>query len=449
MNNQANKVEKPLPTNPDVIIMGAGIAGVSAARKLMDNGLNVLVLEARNRIGGRAYTESETFGMPYDHGCTWLHSADVNPLSPLIEQTPGFDIFDHGALDEKFYCTGRLATADEQTRIEQAEDALYDDLWAYDAKTRGDISIYDLRPPQNQWDCLAHLRKGEFEAGQKTNDLSVVDYQTQYETGTEWLVPQGLSAGIFAALGNVPVRLNTQVNKIRWGRKGVSLETSQGVVETKAVVVTVPTEIIADETLKFEPQLPAEKREAFSQLPMGVLDKITLQFKEEFNSLYSDLNTITAYVQEAGSNSSNGSNRGYGQGGWQDHFIRPFGQALDTMFIGGQLARDLTAEKDADRLAFDMALNSLAGIMGNDIKKLFVKGHFTKWHADPWARGGYAYSNIGHNHKREVARRPVEGRLFFAGEALHGKWASMAPGAYLTGQQAAEEVLSAQGLSSS
>ncbi|WP_419904806.1 flavin monoamine oxidase family protein [Kiloniella sp.] len=435
MNKQASV---PIPSNPEVVIVGAGIAGIAAARRLMTEGVSVVVLEARDRIGGRAYTESETFGVPYDHGCAWLHSADVNPLSLLVKETPGFDILDHGAVASKFYCSGREATPEQYASAEQAEDALYDDLWAYDAVAGGDISIHKLRPPKSAWDTLAHLRKGEFEAGQKTRDLSVIDYQTQYETGTEWLVPQGLAAGIFKALGEVPVKLNTQVKKVNWCGPSVLVETNYGSIACKAVMVTVPTEIITDETLQFEPLLPVEKMEAFSQLPMGVLDKITLQFDDAFNSLLSDLNTTTAYLQ---------GGEEAGECTWTDHLLRPFGQAMDTMFVGGQLARDLAAEKDADILAFDLALNFLSEVFGSDVKKLFLKGHFTKWHADPWARGGYAYSNVGHNHKREIARLPVEDRLFFAGEALHGKWASMAPGAYETGRQAADEILKALSVS--
>ncbi len=73
------------PANPDVVIVGAGMTGLTAARGLMDKGLSVAVLEARDRIGGRAFTESTTFGVPYDHGCAWLHSADVNPVTRFAE----------------------------------------------------------------------------------------------------------------------------------------------------------------------------------------------------------------------------------------------------------------------------------------------------------------------------------------------------------------------------
>ncbi|KKJ78688.1 hypothetical protein WH95_00975 [Kiloniella litopenaei] len=426
-------------SNPDVIVIGAGIAGVTAARTLMQQGVSVLVLEARDRIGGRAYTEQETFGVPYDHGCTWLHSADVNPLSPLIRDQAGYDIFDFGAREPIYFVrenqtghqTGRRATAQEVIDIEKAEDALYDDLWAYDAVTHGDISIHDLRPPKNKWDALAQLRKGPFEAGVHSDRLSVIDYQTQYETGTEWMVPQGFAAGIFKTLGPVPVTLGVTVEKVDWQGPTIKVQTNQGTITCRAVVVTVPTEIIADETLKFLPALPADKMAAFHELPMAVLDKITLQFDPAFRSLVPDADTNEAYIEAP---------QGMNQiDSWHSHLLCPFGQAMSTMFVGGQLARDISA--DSQEAAKDFALSSLASVLGSDVKKLFRKGHATKWLADTFARGGYAYSNVGKNHLRETARRPVAERLFFAGEALHGKWATMAPGAYLTGQQAANEII--------
>ncbi|WP_417431960.1 flavin monoamine oxidase family protein [Kiloniella sp.] len=426
-------------TNPDVIIVGAGIAGVTAARTLMQHGVSVLVLEARDRIGGRAYTEQETFGVPYDHGCTWLHSADENPLSSLIRDQTGYDTFDFGAREPIYFVQGqgeggrgaRRATEQEIQEIEKAEDALYDDLWAYDVVTHGDTSIHNLRPPKNKWDELAQLRKGPFEAGVHSDRLSVIDYQTQYETGTEWMVPQGFAAGIFKALGSVPVKLGTVVEKIDWQGQEVKVRSNQGTMTCRAVVVTVPTEIIADETLKFSPGLPQDKMAAFHALPMALLDKISLQFDLGFKALIPDADTNEAYIEAP---------QGMDQiDSWHSHLLCPFGQAMSTMFVGGQLARDLT-ESNQEAVQ-DFAVSSLASVLGNDVKKLVGKGHATKWLADPFARGGYAYSSIGKNHLREVARQSVANRLFFAGEALHGKWATMAPGAYLTGQQAAHEIM--------
>ncbi|KLN61826.1 hypothetical protein WH96_05930 [Kiloniella spongiae] len=438
MNTRSLSID-PNVANPDVVVVGAGIAGIAAARTLIKQGVSVLVLEARDRIGGRAYTEQETFGVPYDHGCTWLHSADENPLSSLVRDKAGFDIFDFGKREPIYFVHrsrdgnqgAQRATEQEVIEIEKAEDALYDDLWGYDAVKNGDTSIHHLRPPRDRWDQLAQLRKGSFEAGVHSNRLSVIDYQTQYETGTEWMVPQGLAAGIFKALGPVPVKLETIVESIDWQGKDIKVQSSQGIITCRSVLVTVPTEIIADETLTFLPALPQEKMAAFHELPMGLLDKITLQFDPVFKSLVPDANTNEAYLETPKDMKQTDS--------WHSHLLCPFGEPMSTMFVGGGLARDLTAESgDA---AQDFALSSLASVFGEDIRKLFRKGHKTKWLADPYARGGYAYSNIGKNHLREVARQPVDDRLFFAGEALHGKWASMAPGAYETGQKAANEII--------
>ncbi len=426
-------------TNPDVVVIGAGIAGVSAARVLMEQGVSVLVLEARDRIGGRAYTEHETFGVPYDHGCTWLHSADENPLSSLVREKAGFDIFDFGKREPIYFVReskggrqeGRRATVQEVIDIEKAEDALYDDLWAYDALKNGDISIHNLRPPRNRWDQLAQLRKGPSEAGVHSSCLSVVDYQTQYETGTEWMVPQGLATGIFKALGPVPVKLGVTVERIDWQGQDTKVQSNEGTITCRAVVVTVPTEIIADETLKFYPALPSDKMTAFQELPMALLDKITLQFDPAFKSFVPDADTNEAYIE-----APEGMNQ---TDTWHSHLLCPFGKAMSTMFVGGDLARDLNVE--SNEAVYDFALSSLVSVLGGDVRKLFLKGHKTEWLTDPFARGGYAYSNIGKNHLREVARQPVADRLFFAGEALHGKWATMAPGAYETGRQAANEII--------
>ncbi|MFP6756644.1 MAG: FAD-dependent oxidoreductase [Alphaproteobacteria bacterium] len=93
----------------DVIVIGAGIAGVTAAREVLAQGLSVTVVEARNRIGGRAYTESETFGVPYDHGCAWLHSANVNPLTEMVQRA-GYETYDEQARGPGFISTARKPT---------------------------------------------------------------------------------------------------------------------------------------------------------------------------------------------------------------------------------------------------------------------------------------------------------------------------------------------------
>ena len=417
------------PSNPDVVVIGAGIAGVTAAIEMIGAGLSVAVVEARDRIGGRAYTESETFGVPYDHGCAWLHSADINPLTRMVTEVAGFETFDEENTDVWYFLDGEEATEDQYDEADDAHEGLERRADDYDLEDMGgDISYMALSSPDDRFEELAHQRLGAFEAGVDTQHLSIEDNQLQYGTGVELMVPNGMAAAIFQALGPVPVQLNTLVTRIDWGGKEIIVETNQGNIRTKAVVVTVPTEIVADGTLAFTPNLPDWKMRAYQALPMGVLDKITLMFDERFNGLLDEANTTTSYIQNE-------------EGRWLDHLLRPFELPLDVCFIGGQFARDLAAEPDADKIAFELALDSLAEAFGENVHDMFIKGHFTKWDADPLARGAYAAAKVGKARERAKARKPVDDRLFFAGEATISKWATQATAAYISGQEAGREVI--------
>ena len=411
--------------SPDVVIIGAGIAGITAARELAKSEISFTVVEARNRIGGRAYTESRIFGVPYDHGCAWLHSADKNPLTPLVKAA-GFETLDEEGDEIWFYSDGEELDDDGYDEAADAIESLAERVDRYDVEDYGDKSARAISKSRNKWDDLAHLVLGEYEAGVGTDKLSAEDFQNQIGTGVEWMVPQGMAAGIFAALGPVPVELNTTVSKISWGGKRVKVQTNNGELNAAAVIITVPTDIISDGTIAFDPALPNWKMSAYQACPMGVLDKITLQFTPAFNKLFDEAETTTAYIQH--------------NGVWWDHLLRPFDLALDIAFTGGQQSRDLAREADPQSAAIDLAVGVLVDAFGSEIKSMFVKGHFTNWSADPFARGAYAYAKIGKSRLREKIATPVENRLFFAGEACVPQWATQAPAAYLSGRKAAKKV---------
>lgn len=249
---------------------------------------------------------------------------------------------------------------------------------------------------------------------------------SQIGSGVEWMVPQVFAAAVFTALGPVPVSPNTVVRKVDWDGPTVKVETNKGTLTGQAVIITVPTEIVADGTIAFSPALPAWKRTAYETLPMGVLDKIALQFD---SAVFDGADGTTVYEQD-------------GEDGliW-DHLVRPFCLDLSVTFLGGDYARDLAREGDA--AAFDVALDSLVNVFGSGIRDHVVKGHFTKWDADPLARGAYAYAQPGHIRSRGMLARPVDERLFFAGEACHQQWATQATAAYLSGRNAARNAVEA------
>lgn len=196
--------------------------------------------------------------------------------------------------------------------------------------------------------------------------------------------------------------------------------TNQGTLHTKAVIVTVSTEIVSRGDIKFDPQLPSWKRSAFENVPMGVIDKITLQFEEDLFKA----NMVTSYYQDE-------------EGLMLDYLLRPFGLNVVITFVGGSMAREL--EKAGVEAAIELALEGLAEAFGEDVWDGLEKRHFTKWASDPFAYGTYISANVGHAQDRKKLAQPVDDRLFFAGEACSPEWANQVPAAYITGLQAAED----------
>ena len=422
-----------LPSNPDCVVIGAGIAGITAARQLKQEGRTVTILEARDRIGGRAYTESVTFGLPYDHGCAWLHSADRNPLTPLVRDRAGFQTADEGGQPLWIYLDGEEADDSDYDAIEDAHEGLLGRIErevdrAESIDVFRDRSIRKLSPPGDRADQIAHTLVGPLEAGEETSRISALDVYNQIGTGVEWMVPQGMAAGILKALGPVPVQLNSIVTKIDWSGPDLRIETSQGSLRTRAVIITVPTSLLAEGRIAFDPPLPDWKREAAAHLPMGVLDKVTLQFGPAFEAMAEGAETTSLLVQT-----------GMDEQPWS-HILRPFGSNLSVGFLGGDFTRDLSAGPDADRIAIDLALENLKSVFGSRLERHFIKGHYTKWQQDPWSRGAYSSALPGHADAREILAGPIGDRLFFAGEATNVKWSTQAAGAYLSGRKAARQV---------
>ena len=268
-----------LPTDPEVVIVGAGMTGLTAARTLSDRGIPVAVLEARNRIGGRAYTESETFGIPYDHGCAWLHSADENPITDLAGEF-GFTPVDDS--EPEWWLYNDDAEADDDD-YEEAEEA-YEDLQSRidEFGDEGKDVAADRFQPSGVWGKLAASLEGPLEAGVELRDLSTMDVYSQIGTGVEWLLLEGLGTVVARYGERVPVKLSTPVTGIDWSSDGVSIETPEGTIKAAAVLVTVSTGVLGSGAIRFVPDLPVWKQEAIERVPMGLLNKIAFMFDGDF-----------------------------------------------------------------------------------------------------------------------------------------------------------------------
>jgi monoamine oxidase len=403
----------------EVAIVGGGAAGIAAARKLHDARVDCVLVEARDRLGGRAWTIVEPAGTPIDLGCGWLHSADRNPWRGIAERqgrtidtTPppwarpsiavNFSLSDQKAYWEtlrKFW-----------TRVGEFSE------------TGPDAPAASLLEPNNRWNGLIGA-VGTFLSGTELSRLSARDFSRYDDTGVNQRIVEGYGATVAAHLADVPVKLGCPVRAIDHSGKRLRIETDEGPIAADAAIVTLPSTVIAEEAIRFRPILP-EKIEAASGLPLGLADKLFLSLDrpEEFETdsrLFgrTDRSDIGSY-----------------------HF-RPFGRAQIEGYFGGALAAELEAAGDA--AFFDHALGELTALFGGDFAKRVTLIRTHRWQADEFARGSYSYALPGKADCRAVLAAPVDGRIFFSGEACSRGDYSTAHGAYQTGIDAAEQVLAA------
>ncbi len=405
-------------SDTEVVIIGGGAAGVAAARRLADARIDCLLVEARSRLGGRAWTINSEF--PIDLGCGWLHSADRNPWREVaalqgrsIDKTPppwmrrsapiGFPL-------------------SEQDAFLQAHREFYERLDSL-SEDKPDVAAATFLEPHGRWNALINA-VSSYVSGAKLDRVSARDFDRYGDSGVNWRVVEGYGTVIAAHGRGLPVMLGCAVRLIdRRGRR-LRMETPNGAITANAAIVTVPTPVLAEEKIVFIPPLP-EKTEAALGLPLGLADKLFLSLSdaEEFNKEsrlfgHTDRSRTGVY-----------------------HF-RPFGRPQIEAYFGGRLAAEL--EAGGDDAFVDFAVGELVGLFGSDFARRVKPLKLHPWGIDPFSRGSYSYALPGKAECRAALAAPVDDRLFFAGEACSRSDYSTAHGAYLTGAAAAEQVIAAR-----
>jgi monoamine oxidase len=409
-------------TEVDVAIIGAGAAGLAAASTLAAAPLSVVVLEAQDRIGGRAHTVPLD-GLRLDLGCEWLHSADHNPLVEKIaacgltidktpppwanpEATVTFSAEERQAYGEAF------ATLD--ARVEAA------------AGEADDRPVSELLEPGFRWNPLLNAFSAYYN-GAEFDQVSVKDYAAYDDSELNWRVAEGYGTGIAGlAPGGVRIVDGCPVSLLRHDGPRLSLETPRGVVQARAAIVCIPTAVLAAGALRILPELPA-KLTAAEGLPLGLADKVFLKLDEP------EAFAVESMVYGAPERTATGA-----------YHLRPLGRPIVEAFFGGAHARALEAEGPGASAAF--AIEELVGVYGSGLRGRVSVLAKTAWASDPWARGSYSHALPGRAGERAVLAAPVDGRLFFAGEACSPHAFSTAHGAWETGERAAREVLAALGV---
>ncbi len=403
----------------DVIVIGAGMAGLAATRRLVEAGREVVLLEARDRIGGRAHTVTPE-GMGIDLGCHWWHSADINPLVAIARRL-GFTVVENAVFWGQPYVEKKLGARAADHRAAWAR--LYEAMEAR-LESGEDCAIGDLLEVTGPW-RPAIAAALSWSSGALPEKISAIDYARSGSTDVNWHDPRGLGAMVAAFGAGLPVTLQAPVSAIAFTPRGVAVESAACRIEARAAVVTLPTALLAKGRIAFHPGLPAEKRQALADLPLGVNEKIFFRVEglpfgsaQEFqaNLTYDRVDCAHFHMHE---------------------FERPTLEA----YYGGPLAAELAAAGPAA-----MAENALAELVsefGSGLRKHLTPLVATSWSQDPWTDGGYSCARPGASGARAVLAAPVEDRLFFAGEATSDTDPATCHGAYASGLRAAEEALAA------
>lgn len=422
----------------DVIVVGAGAAGLAAAAELRAGRRTIALLEAADRIGGRTWTDCppELGGKPFDHGASWLHDADRNSVVPIAERA-GCTLFDAAEVRcHRTFVGARLATEAELAAYDRTDARLVARAAAR-AADRPDVSLAEAMaaspadPDEAAWAAAVAAWEGAIIAGADAEELSVRDWHDNRLQGRNLAVAGGLGTLIRDCVAPAarPTHLATPITRIRWQEAGgrVAAETPRGTITARAAIVTVSTGVLAAGAIRFTPALPAEVEAAVHALPMGLLSKVALHAR---GSDRLDLPAFCSIDRQIST----------GEPAMVFH-AWPFGYDHVIGFIGGRSAWELAAAgPDA---AADFARGELRKLFGGCADQVFDGGAVaTGWGTDPRFLGAYCYARPGATAARDVLAQPLaDGRLIFAGEAVAGDGlAGTVGGAYRSGQRAAQTV---------
>lgn len=405
-------------TNPDVVIVGAGTSGLSAAKKLKKNGFSVVVLEAKAFVGGRCITDKSTFRTPFDIGGSWLHSAVINPLARLAEEN-GISLHKKSWDWTWVYSNGTLLTPQQVKEYGKYHTSMW--LAANQAGAEALDQSVEKTLPQSPWKKLVKNLIAPMLSADPDVTSSADVYQYADAEG-DWLLDGGLGTFIRNLHSDVNVVVNCPVSKVNYSGKGVKIETPIGSINAKYVILTVSTSVLAAEHIKFTPQLPKWKLEAINLLPTGVLNKIGLEFDSGW--------------QEAHQGES--ANYLVGESDFCTINFGFYDTNLAVGFVAGRFAEQL--EKEGVGAATNFCIEGVKAVFGNNVTKYIQKTTETAWKGNLHTLGSYSYALPGAKDARLKLSATLGNRLFFAGEATMLNAQATVHGAYLSGIRAAEEI---------
>jgi len=405
----------------DVVIIGAGAAGIAAARRLAAANRSFRLFEAADRVGGRCVTDAKIFGVPYDLGAHWIHNPDGNPLVAAAGKS-GLEVYPAPRGQTLRVGSRNARDAELETflaTILKARRAL-GDL----GKARADMSAARVLPKDlGDWQATMEFMLGPFATGKDLKDMSAFDLARAVERDSDAFCRQGYGALLGKLAAGLPVQLSTPVGMIYWGGNALAVDTPKGNLLTRAVILTVSTNVLAEDKIEFMPTLPKRQVDAAEKLALGSYDHIALDMPGNPLGLQRD---DMVFEQSTGARTA-------------ALLANVGGSSLHLVEVAGSFGRELAAKGEAAMVEF--ARDWLASLFGFDVKRAIKRSHATNWGANPLALGAMTAASIGHADARKILLEPIGGRIWLAGEALHETQWGTVNGAWESGTRAAEAVL--------
>lgn len=402
----------------DVAVIGAGAAGLAAGLALQKTGRSFIVLEARDRIGGRAFTDM-SLGLPFDMGAHWLHAAAQNPFTKIADRLGvKYNSRISWADVVRFGSGGPLPGPVQEEAIAYIVGVL-DSL----AAAEGDGAFSDCLEPGNRWNPLMDLIISQI-TSHDPKDCSTRDYARYEEEGGDFPVEKGYGALVAHNAAGLPVTLSTPVTRVDWSGPIVRLETASGTVTATTIILAVPVNVLIAGGIRFDPALPVDLMEAFHDCPMGVSEKLAILLDrpiDGFGHVYGDV-----IFEDPAKRPFN-------------LHINPFGRPLLVSHFGGSNGAALERLPEAEMLA--LAMEAMVAAFGSGMKTRVVKTLRTHWASDPFTLGGYSHARPGRAASRLRFAEPVGDRIFLAGEHCSIPSFSTVHGAHLSGIAAAEKAI--------
>jgi len=408
----------------DTIIVGAGISGLSAYQKLSQNkNLSILIIEARDRIGGRIWTDTLGETIAADLGASWIHGVKGNPISKIVKDN-NISVAPTNYDNDIVYNSNGVEIEYQKDLVEDFQKFAKDNYYV-DFMTLLDEYAKNISKEEKAYLRFILNTLLTHELGANLSDISYASFDVGKEfAGGDVVFRDGYSQIIEILAKGADIRLGDPVTTISYDGILATVSTASGLsYKAQTVLVTVPLGVLQKGYIEFIPPLPEKKMQAINTLGMGVLNKTYLLFEDVFWDAEVE---IIGYLQK--------NER------WAEvvNLYPVIGQPVLVMFNGGVQAEEVELLSDTETVA--EAVVVLENIYGTKKVTPVVDSLITRWSADEWSGGSYSYLPKGANEDvYQTLAESVE-NIFFAGEATNKDYPATVHGAYLSGVRTAKEI---------